>query len=593
MKNKSFFLIFILSATLFSCQDILDREPLDQISDATVWNDPALIKSYLYQAYASAPFHASQPHSKVTGLNVVLPVTVADEGYSKKSHEQGAKTWKKNLLNEEGKLFEYWGYSDVRRANEFLELIESSELEEKEVFAAEMRFIRAYTYFEMAKRYGAVPLITVVQDVNADSTELFVPRNSEKEIYDFIFSELNEIINILPEQHFGEFGRATKYAAAALNSRAMMYAASTAEWGSQQLNGLLGFPQSEAADYWQKCYDASKIILGADLKGGAHYLYNGNTDKVLNFQEIFLNEKNEEVIFAKQYAGLDILGHNWDVFNAPQNRTPDDGVGGIYFGEEKQNSSVSVYLEMAEEFENIDGTPGTFFNTRDKDEILANTYTMEDLFGNKDPRFHASLFYHTNEWRGTLLDWKKWDVIDGKKVKAKNRSKANYEEKTGFGIRKYVSNTTGIPQFGSSDTDYIVFRFGEILLNFAEAAFELGNTNEALLAVNELRERAGIATLSAIDRDKIRHERKVELAFEGNRFWDLRRWRTAVDEISRKFYGIEYGQIDGTDQYKIYLVGGSGAGKYVCSVSEKYYYFPITPNRIANNPNLAPENPGY
>ena len=590
MKNKIFPLIIILGFSLFSCQDILDREPLDQISDAAVWGDPALIEAYLYQAYASAPFHASQIKG---GLDVLLPMTVADEGYSKKSHEKGAKIWKKNLLNEEGKLFEYWGYSDVRRANEFLELIETSELAEKEVLAAEMRFIRAYTYFEMVKRYGGVPLITEVQDVNADSTELFVPRNSEKEIYDFIYLELNEIVNILPESHVGGFGRATKYAAAALNSRAMMYAASAAEWGTQQLNGLLGFPQSEAAAYWQKCYDASKIILGSDLKGGDHALYNGSSDKVLNFQEIFLKEKNEEVIFAKQYAGLDILGHGWDLWNVPYNRVPDDGVGAIFFGEVKQATSVSVYLEMAEEFEYIDGTSGALFNSRDKNEILANTYTMEGLFANKDPRFHASVFYHTNEWRGTVLDWKKWDVLAGEKVNAKNRPKSSYEEKTGFGIRKYVSNTTGIPEWDSSDIDYIVFRFGGILLNFAEAAFELGKTNEALNAVNELRERAGIATLSSIDRDKIRHERKVELAFEGNRFWDLRRWRTAVDEISRTFYGIEYGQIDGTDDYKIYLVGGSVAGKYVCTVSEKYYYFPITPGRLANNPNLAPENPGY
>ena len=180
------------------------------------------------------------------------------------------------------------------------------------------------------------------------------------------------------------------------------------------------------------------------------------------------------------------------------------------------------------------------------------------------------------------------------KIEAKNVPIAKYQEKTGFGIRKYVSDRTNlIPEFGSSDGDYIIFRFGEILLNFAEAAFELGKENEALNAINELRLRAGLPPHASIDRDKIRHERKVELAFEGNRFWDLRRMRTAVDEISRTFYGIEYGQIDGTDQYKIYLVGGSEAGSYVCSVSEKYYYFPITPNRIANNQNLAPENPNY
>lgn len=595
MKKIKYSILIFITVLSVSCEDILDREPLDQISDAVVWNDPNLIQAYLYQSYAEVPFHASLGQWAVQERRGILwPFTVVDEGFSKKTQDQGAGIWKKDLLDENGSgLFQYWGYQHVRHANEFLELIKDSDIPEKETYSAEMRFIRAYIYFEMVKRYGGIPLITEAQDINADTDELYVPRSSEKEVYDFIHSELNAITDILPEKYEGGFGRATKYAAAALNSRAMMYAASIAQWGSQQLNGLLGFPPSDAAGYWQKCYDASKIILGNDLKGGVHSLYNENPDKVLNFQNIFLDEKNCEVIFAKQYEGLNVLGHRWDLFNVPYNRVPDDGVGGVYFGNEKQSTSISVYLEMAEEFEYMDGSPGKFFNTRDKDEIAANTYTIEQLFGNKEPRFHASLFYHGALWRETKLDWKKYDVINGEKKNAKNRPKAKYEEVTGFGIRKYVSPTAPLPDQASSDTDYIIFRFGEILLNFAEASYELGKSQEAMDAINELRDRVGLPLYTSIDRDKIRHERKVELAFEGNRFWDLRRWRTLVDKVTRKFYGIEYGQIDGTDNYKIYLIGGSGAGRWDCKMSEKYYYLPITPARIANNPSLAPENPYF
>lgn len=262
--------------------------------------------------------------------------------------------------------------------------------------------------------------------------------------------------------------------------------------------------------------------------------------------------------------------------------------------EEKQATSVSVYLEMAEEFEYADGSEGTLFSSRDAAAIAADSFTINDLFGFKEPRFHASLFYHGAVWRDAKLDWKKWDIIDGEKVEADFLPIAKYQEKTGFGIRKYVSDRTiKLPEWASSDVDFIVFRFGEILLNFAEAAYELGYTDEAASAVNELRARVDLPNLTTIDRDKIRHERKVELAFEGNRFWDLRRWRTAVDEISRTFYGIEYAQIENSDYYRIYLVGGDQEGSYVCNVSEKYYYFPITPNRLANNPNLGPENPFY
>jgi hypothetical protein len=588
MRNSINIFIIFLTLGVYSCESILDREPLDQISDAVVWKDPSLIEAYLFQVYAKVPFHASLDQNEASSLKVLLPIAVTDQGFSKKSHELGAKKWKQNLLDEQGGLFEYWPYLDIRRANEFLQLIETSELEEKDLYAAEMRFLRAFMYFELAKRYGAVPLILVPQDVEADSAELFVPRNSEKEIYDFINDELEAITTILPEVHPAGFGRATKYAAAALNSRAMMYAASAAQWGTQHLDGLLGFPASEASDYWQKSYDASKIILGEDLQGGVHALYNMHSDKVKNFQEIFLDEKNIEVIFANQYAGLDILGHNWDLFNAPTNR------GAALFVEEKQATSISVYLEMAEEFEYSNGSPGTLFESRDPDVVAADSFTINDLFGFKEPRFHASLFYHGAVWRDIELDWKKWDIIDGEKVAADLVSIPKYQEQTGFGIKKYVSDRTiMLPQWASSDVDFIVFRFGEILLNFAEAAYELGYDGEALTAINELRARVDLPDLSSIDREKIRHERKVELAFEGNRFWDLRRWRTAVDEISRIFYGIEYAQIENSDYYRIYIVGGDRDGSFVCNVSEKYYYFPITPNRLANNPNLGPENPYY
>jgi len=145
---------------------------------------------------------------------------------------------------------------------------------------------------------------------------------------------------------------------------------------------------------------------------------------------------------------------------------------------------------------------------------------------------------------------------------------------------------------GKTKVDFIVFRYGEILLNYAEAAFELGKSSEALDAVNQIRGRAGIALLTNITRDAIRHERKVELAFEDQRWWDLRRWRTAVDAITRNFSGIYTFYDVKTGKFRIELNENAMGG--VPSVfKEEHYYFPITPGRISNNPNLAPENPGY
>jgi hypothetical protein len=130
------------------------------------------------------------------------------------------------------------------------------------------------------------------------------------------------------------------------------------------------------------------------------------------------------------------------------------------------------------------------------------------------------------------------------------------------------------------------------LLNYAEAAFELNKPEEALLAVNKIRERAGIAVRDEITRELIRHERKVELAFETHRWWDLKRWRIAVEEISKTFSGIYTFYDVNSGKFMIEMNNNADGGS-LASFKEKHYYFPITPARLANNPNLAPENPGY
>jgi hypothetical protein len=163
---------------------------------------------------------------------------------------------------------------------------------------------------------------------------------------------------------------------------------------------------------------------------------------------------------------------------------------------------------------------------------------------------------------------------------------------TGFGVLKYLDEKKdNFTDRNGSGTDWIVFRYGEVLLNYAEAAEELGYSDEALWAVNELRNRAGIAPLTKIDINKIRHERRVELAFEGHRYWDLRRWRTAVNELTGDFSGLRYILDYDTRKFKLEIlekIDGSEGPKFY----PYNYYLPITIARTANNPNLI-ENPGY
>ena len=255
---------------------------------------------------------------------------------------------------------------------------------------------------------------------------------------------------------------------------------------------------------------------------------------------------------------------------------------------------------MIEEFEYADGTPGTM----DTVAIQKGVWSTDVLWANRDPRFYASIYTQNTMWKGLPLQFyyglRKPDgsVIlngsyEGVAATGNQYTTTNLRSGTGFGVLKYLdeskNNFTGV---ATSGTDYLVFRYGEILLNFAEAAFELNKPGEALDAINQIRRRAGVAELSSIDREKIRHERKIELAFEGHRYWDLRRWRTAASDLTRNFSGLDYIYDYVTGKYQLKVLPHVDGITSQPVFHEFNYYLPITLARTGNNPNLV-ENPGY
>lgn len=300
-------------------------------------------------------------------------------------------------------------------------------------------------------------------------------------------------------------------------------------------------------------------------------------------------KRNSEDIFVRQHDSNDKdsggNGTNYDFMECP---IPDAWGGG---------NTDAPYLEMVEEFEHIDGTPGTL----DRTALQQGLWTTDQLWANKDPRFFATFYTMNTLWKGSKIDYHYGiQTPDGTIVTTASYNgilasgpQSNGGEGTGFGVLKYLDETKdNNTDILSSKTDWIVFRYAEILLNYAEAANELGKTGEALTAVNQIRDRAGIALLSNIDRDKIRHERKVELAFEGQRYWDVRRWRIATTVLSRDFSGLLYVLDYNTRNYKLMVVDKIDGTISSPVFYERNYYFPITLARTGNNPNLV-ENPGY
>ena len=595
MKNTiKFFKLYLIIACFAgftSCIDsILDKRPLDIISDDAVWNDANLVDAYLARQYRNTyifRFDAVLDHMGDwwSRFNHLVVMEISDElGPPAWTAIYDASVYKGGGLTITGGLLEWWesAYAIIRQLNVLIEKLPESGNDPDFIQSrvADARFLRAFNYFALVKRYGGVPLITKEIALNAPEEELYPVRHSEQEIYDFIIDEMDAIEEAV--RSINTYGRVSQGAVLALKCRAALYAGSIAQFGTVQLNGLLGIPQAQAQAYYQKSYDAAMKIIGLNR----YALYNDDDNKVTNFRNIFIKERNNEMIFVRQY---DETLNSWfhGFANCPKPHGYDMMMG------------AQAYLEMAEAFEYIDGSPGTL----DRDAIQQGLWSMEELWGDKDPRFHASIYTNETPWKGGKVDWYR-GLIGGDGVLYNSEQEGydgvpawgnqrNFEDfGSGFGVLKMLDDASECNFTERDGIDCPIFRYGEILLNLAEASFELGRVGEALDAINQIRDRAGIALKTSIDRDMIRNERKVELAFEGHRYWDVRRWRIAVDKLSQTGSSLRYILDYNTRKYQLIVYPDYDGPTTPPRFYERHYYFPVTLGRTGQNPNLI-ENPGY
>ncbi len=575
LRNKLFITSIIIFLT--GCYDPFDLTRNDIISDDLVFDNPNLADAFLFDLYDRAQFHIKSGNGNLNmglissfggesrnyGVSWQIPYTqVVDVDYN----ENGLQ----------GKVLDYYDYALIRECNQMItKLPQSKNLTQYFIDSrvSEARFIRAHAYFEMVKRFGGVPLITDVVPIQGNYDEIYRERNSEKEIYDFISSEMEEISEVLPAFSIEE-GRITKWTALALKSRAMLYAASVANFGSEQLDGLLGFPSNEASNYYLESLNASREII----QSGVFSLYRKFNDPVENFGNLFTDEsENSEIIFSEKYDYESGKSHQWDALAQP---------AGFGFN---WSSNYPVYLETLEQFDFIDGSTGKV----DRDMYDDNTPIDPSwYFEMRDPRMRASIFYPGSNFKNGRVFFHRSMKGNLEGWPQSGLSKLTGSMATGLLIRKRTNPDT--PDATRSSTDYIIFRYGETLLNYIEAAYYLNDPNGDITSImNEIRDRAGMPSLakSEITEDKIRQERRCELAFEDHVFWDLRRWRTAVEELDNvRRHRLHYRFNANNETYTMEMADGDLGG--VRLHPERNYYYALGLSRIADNPKLI-ENPGY
>ncbi len=590
----------------FSCEDPLDKQPLNLITEEAVWNDPVLIDMFVADLYHRAEFF----WGKIDDNNGMAEIANAGWCRTFGTWQLGYQHTNVALTAESSDAiaaFHFWEYGSIREINTLIEKLSDESIDIDPDFRmtrlGEGYFLRAWFYFKMARLYGGVPIIDRVQQLGEPEEDLLVPRSSEEETYDFIASDLDRARTLLTGRNLSESGRATEWSALALKSRAMMFAASAGEFGTMQTIGsgalqtTLGIPDPDK--FWQLSRDASKEIID----NGPFQLYQQESDLVANFTGIFEDEGNSEIIFSEVLDGANSRRSRWDRWMQPS-------VTRVGY-----SNMAPVLLPALEAFEYLDGSPGTLDPAKHIKGDPSNLHSLDDIWYNRDPRARATIYWAETPWRGNIvykhqatykLDENgvrqlitSGNVSDGTRMVPASGLPRD-RDISSLHVKKRLKESFDLLNAANggdaSDVDFIVFRLAEIYLNYAEAELYVSNPyGDGLTYLNRLRERAGMPLKTSLTEEVLRKERDVELMFEGQRYYDVRRWRIAESLFNGvKIPGVLMNYDFDADKYEIWIANQGGAqGDVTNRVFEShYYYYPISLSRINSNPALV-QNPGY
>lgn len=578
------YIYLLLTLTMFSCSDLLDKKNLESMSSDDIWKDPLLVETYVNNLYANYPTWTRFEND------------MSDE--SRNGYRTHA-AWRmiKGEWGLEYNAMEYWAYKHIRKCNEILKNIDDVPMEEAMVkrIKGEVIFFRASCYFEMTKRYGGVPLILEPQTF--DSEDIYPKRASLDEMFDFITKEYAlaaELLANFKTHTSTNFGRVTWGACKAMESRAYLF------WASPLYNA------SNDQTRWQKAATLAKEVI----ESGIYSLKE-------NPRDIFLDRQSPENIFAIYYK-MPERYHGVDAWCKPLSIANGDAA---HWG---------AIQELVDAFPTIEGV-----SIQDD-----NNYDPSNPYINRDPRLEAFIVVNGSQYCGRTqyLYWELGNVDPSFPQNEANRFKSNgsggefqdassaaHNSITGYLCRKMIEEDLPKNAYSGgwgSITPYIEIRLAEVLLNCAEALNETGDISGAAELVKMIRQRAGILNPEVPAKDMsnkeslrtfIHNERYIELCFEQKRYWDLRRWKIAHEYLhGRKFKAmklylnlLENSDILASEAYKngtfteqldmlrkTFTFEPYEVDETAYYFDEKMYFMPIPRSDMETNPNLI-QNDGW
>jgi starch-binding outer membrane protein, SusD/RagB family len=596
-KSKLLSILAGIILIIASCEDVFDVERVGVITPESMWTSSTFISKYVNNMYT------------------ILPSWNRLDVYSDEANPADITTTsflKGKLLSTDAFPGQTWNYSYVRNLNEFFARMKTAKAlltdTEKSRLMGQAYFFRAYVYYKMLESYGGVPIITTVQDPTANPTLLYVTRNTSLECFNFVLGQLDSAITLLPPRGTSGYDaeRITKAAAMTVKGKVLLLKASPL------------FCKTPNSQFWSDAYNAL-VAAKTELDAEGYGMYQDGTKRATENMWYNKTAANKEMVIYVAYN--DPAKKN--THQAAQ--LPLSQSSGATGGQEPTWELVQAY--PMNDGKSIDGNPA---------------YDPTMFWKNRDPRFYTTVVYNGALYGLGKSKYRQWifEEYSGGGTDGYRAVDGTY---TGFYCRKGIDTTYGkfgTKPFQDQAMDWAVIRYPEVMLDIAECANEIdAHRSEVTALITAIRARTGIpagagslygldvivGTDKAASLNAIMKERQIELAFEGKRYWDLRRRRmfsglntaqhmhamktnvnrtgvvalglpgiTLTSDITTIMAALtDLFNKPGTDvdainkqvtTYTVEIIDNSAEGQI--NIPDKYYFYPIHPDYLKQNPQL-------
>lgn len=560
--KKLIYIICLLALVTAACKKTIENQPLDLLTEDRVF-DPGDSTGVYAQQYLNDVYATSLPGGfNRIGGNLLDAAT--DDAISSQEGTS-IENLSKGQINSGSNPDDAWAksYTNIQKINNFLAKINivPRDAATKTLWKADVRFLRALTYFELIKRYGGVPLVgdavyTIDDNVKAR-------RNTFEECVNYIVSECDAIKAIERPDPVAsaDWGRISRGIVYTLKAKVLNYAASPLfNGGRPSANGLQGYVSYDK-ERWNKAAQAAKDVINLNIYG-----------LETSYATLFVTRRSTatkpEVILAYLRATTSDLESN----NGP--------VG--FFNAASGDGKTSPTQDLVDAFPMLNGKAIT---------DATSGYSANAPYTGRDPRLQQTVLYNGVTWLNKPLETFQGGIS--------NPSRNVVKTKTSYYLRKFLADFSTATQYAVKDHNFVIFRYADVLLMNAEALNEYNTspTAEVYQALKDIRKRAGItagtdgnyglkANMTQVEmRDAIMNERRIEMAFEEQRFWDLRRWNIAETVLTKSLSGMKITKVGAGFTYEKVFAGQ-------INFPSRMYLYPIPYNEVFKNPNLI-QNTGW